>query len=220
MAYSISASIELSVPSTICSTIGSTSRRGSSGAVGHGHCLRCTFIMRCPRGFAGGAHDQDAVRIDLSFWPGKTTVVEPNSSTTAGPSSECPPAARRARRSACRGTRRRNRPAGCRALAARRIARVREAGPLDQPESRDAEIDQLDLLLAGIIVAEGLQMRGVEGVDQAGNELRVDRARRRRYAHFHRLPGVAHVGFAHQRDLRWRDAVARQRRDGVLFQRP
>jgi hypothetical protein len=37
--------MEFSVPSTICRTMGSTSRAGKSGAVGHGHSFECTFII-------------------------------------------------------------------------------------------------------------------------------------------------------------------------------
>src|SRR6516225_10772700 len=65
MAYSISASMELSVPSTICSTMGSTSRRGKSGAVGHGHSLACTFII------AGGPF------VTQTFCDRETSVLYP-----------------------------------------------------------------------------------------------------------------------------------------------
>ncbi len=48
MANSISASIEFSVPSTICNTIGSTAKVSRSGAVGHGCDGWCTFIVTTP----------------------------------------------------------------------------------------------------------------------------------------------------------------------------
>jgi hypothetical protein len=38
--------------------------------------------------------------------------------------------------------------------------------PIDQAEAGDAKIDQLDLLLAGIVVAEGAQMGGVETLEE------------------------------------------------------
>ena len=46
--------------------------------------------------------------------------------------------------------------------------------PFDQPEAGDAEIDQLDLLFAGVIVAERAQVRRVEGVDERSEERGID----------------------------------------------
>ena len=48
--------------------------------------------------------------------------------------------------------------------------------PFDQPEGGDAEVDQLDLLFPGIIVAERAQVRRVEGVDERSEERGIDRA--------------------------------------------
>src|SRR2546425_635215 len=62
--------------------------------------------------------------------------------------------------------------------------------PFDQSKARDAEIDQLDLLLAGIIVAEGTQMRAVECRDETVEEAFVDCARGRRDPDLHRLAAV------------------------------
>jgi len=62
-------------------------------------------------------------------------------------------------------------------------------------------------------------MRDMERIDQRGDERCVDLSGRRRHAHFHGLPGVAHVGFADEGDPRRRDAVPLQRRGGILFQR-
>ena len=65
-------------------------RAGSLGATGHGW----TYGVHVHRTASGvrraGRTDQDAVHIDLETLAGKTTVVEPNSSTTAGPSSRKP----------------------------------------------------------------------------------------------------------------------------------
>src|ERR1700674_5634634 len=63
----------------------------------------------------------------------------------------------------------------------RRCARrePRHRRPLDRAEAGYAQIDDLDLLLAGIVVAEGAQMRGVKRLDRAAHERRVDRAARR-----------------------------------------
>src|SRR5262249_59215535 len=75
---------------------------------------------------------------------------------------------------------------GADGLARRRRGAARgELGyirPLDQPEAGDAEIDQLDLLLPGVIVAERTQVRRVEGIDERGEDRGIDRARGRRYA--------------------------------------
>ncbi len=97
-------------------------------------------------------------------------MVEPNSSTTAGPSTR---EARR-QRGAVVDRRVLERAAEIDRAAAlsARLRRCSAASfgmlrPLDHAEAGDAEIDQLDLLLAGIIVAEGAQMRGVEGARSA-----------------------------------------------------
>src|SRR5262249_23470093 len=80
--------------------------------------------------------------------------------------------------------------------------------PLDQPEAGDAEVDQLDLLLAGVIVAERAQVRGVEGIDERGEERGIDRAGGRRDADLHRLAGIADVGLARDADARGIDPIA------------
>src|SRR5262249_56271299 len=76
-------------------------------------------------------------------------------------------------------------------VAARR--ELRDVRPLDDAETRDAEIDHLDLLLARVVVAEAFEVPGVEGLDQAGEERRIDRPTWRRDPHLHRLAGVAHI---------------------------
>ena len=97
-------------------------------------------------------------------WPGKTTVVEPNSSTTAGPSSRKPAASDRALvdRRVPEGAVEIHRPAAALRRRGRADVELGNARPLDQPETGHAEIDQLDLLLAGVVVAESLEMGGVE----------------------------------------------------------
>src|SRR5262249_4884206 len=74
--------------------------------------------------------------------------------------------------------------------------------PLDHAEAGDAEVHQLDLLAAGVVVAEGAQMGGVEGVNQCFQEPRIDRARWRPYPHLHRLAGVTDISFAGEADAR------------------
>ena len=93
-------------------------------------------------------------------------------------------------------------------IAPSRVASLGMLRPLDQAEARDAEVDQLDLLLAGIVVAEGLQCAALKAPISAGQEARIDRAAGRGDAHLHRLAGVANVGLAHQPDARALDAVA------------
>src|SRR5262249_37091042 len=90
--------------------------------------------------------------------------------------------------------------------------------PLDQPEGGDAEIDQLDLLFAGVIVAERAQVRRVEGVDERGEEPGIDRAGGRRDANLHRLAGVADVGCGGDADARKIDPVAYEAVDGIFLQ--
>ena len=103
----------------------------------------------------------------------------------------------------------------------RRWAARRELGysrPFDQSEAGDAEIDQLDFLFPGVIVAEGAQVRRVEGVDERGEERGIDRAGGRRDAHLHRLPGVANVGFARDANARRIDAVAHEAVERIFLQ--
>jgi hypothetical protein len=89
----------------------------------------------------------------------------------------------------------------------RRQRELRQARTLDQPEAGDAEIHQLDLLLARIVVAEGAPVHRVKGVDEALQKRRIDRACWRRHSHFHGLSGVAQVRLAHHPHARRRDAV-------------
>src|SRR5580704_8666299 len=67
MAYSISASIELRVPSTICRMMGSMSRAPSRGAVGHGQICDCTFLDTLSSASLVGnvLHDQNTALVDL-----------------------------------------------------------------------------------------------------------------------------------------------------------
>ena len=77
------------------------------------------------------------------------------------------------------------------------------ARPVDHAEAGHAEIDQLDLLLAGVVVAEGAcRCAAWKAATRPSRNARVDRAGGRRHAHLHRLPGVAHVGLAHEPDAR------------------
>ena len=208
MAYSISASIEFSVPSTICSTIGSTAVAARCGAVGQG--LRGLRICGCSSNHlelvpSTGAMTRMPCGSTSTYWPGNTTVVEPNSSTTAGPSTRQPGGSDRAvvdRRVPPNAVEIDRAGSPCARGVARAPASFGICGALDHAEAGDAEIDQFDLLLAGVIIAEGSQMRGIEGADQPGEERGIDRAARRGDAHLHRLAGVAHVGFAHQPDAR------------------
>ena len=52
--------------------------------------------------------------------------------------------------------------------------KLRQARPLDHAEARHAEIDDLDLLLGLVVVAEIAPVRGVEGVDQRIDETAID----------------------------------------------
>ena len=189
MAYSISASIELSVPSTICSTIGSMAR-GCAQRRGRPRPGLRLHVHRRPRRLAARAR-RSRMPCVVDLEP-SGREIPPSSSRTPrrrpGRRTRSRPASRRGRRSACRGMRRRNRPAACRRGAGCLAAgELWDRRPLDHAEAGDAEIDDLDLLPAGIIVAEGLEMRGVERVDGAGDERRVDPARRRGNADLHRL---------------------------------
>ena len=144
-------------------------RRGARpGAVGQ----RCLDVAEAHVHARRRCGSQRMTRMPCGRRPVSGRGTPPWSSRTPrrppGPRAVNPAAGWRGRRPACRGTRRRNRPAACpSASAPRRSASFGMLGPLDQAEAGDAEIDQLDLLLAGVIVAEGAQMRGVEGVDQA-----------------------------------------------------
>ena len=61
-------------------------------------------------------------------------------------------------------------------------------------------------------------MGGVERVDQACEKRGIDRTGRGGHSHFHRLAGIADVGFAHDADACPLDAVALERIDRVLLQ--
>ena len=188
MAYSISASIELSVPSTICSTIGSTVARR---ALRHGGSPIANWIhagawrsvhrsapsawlaapertIRIPCGstsrMLAGKHHRGGAELLDHRRPVEPEARRQHRAVVDRRVAECAVEIDRPH-----GLARRRRPA-----ARGELGQLR---PLDQPEAGDAEIDQLDLLLAGIVVAEGAQMRGVEGVDQAGEE-RCRRPRR------------------------------------------
>ncbi len=63
-----------------------------------------------------------------------------------------------------------NRPAGPGSGVGRAPRKPRHLRPFNQTEAGDAEIDQLDLLLTGVIIAEGPAMRRIEGTDQSGKE--------------------------------------------------
>ena len=136
-------------------------------------------------------------------WPGNTTVVEPNSSITAGPSSRWPAGQGGAvmDRRVAEGAVEIDLAVGFRrGRAARPRRQLRQARPLDQPEAGDAEVHQFHLLLPRVIIPEGAAMHGMEGSDQRREERGVDRAGRRRHPHLHGLAGVAQVGFAHHAD--------------------
>ena len=90
--------------------------------------------------------------------------------------------------------------------------------PIDQAEAGDAEIYQLDLLLAGIVVAEGAQMGGVEALDEAVEKGPIHRACGRGDSHLHRLPAIAHVGFPHDPHSLGSDAVILKGCQRMLFQ--
>src|SRR6202161_2141556 len=51
--------------------------------------------------------------------------------------------------------------------------KLRNGGTVDHAEPGDAEIDDLDFLLTGVIVAESPQMRVVESLDDIGDECTV-----------------------------------------------
>src|SRR5205085_12221005 len=89
---------------------------------------------------------------------------------------------------------------------------------LDQAETGDTEIYQLNFLLAGIVVAEGAQMRGMEGVDQAAEKARVDLAGGCRDAYLHGLAGVTNVGLARDADAGRRNAVALERHQRIALE--
>ena len=176
MAYSISASIEFSVPSTICSTIGSTGvavaqRRGRPrmAAVRSMHVHGVTSRRRGSAGstrmpcgstssiLAGKHHGRRAELLDHG------RPVEP----AAGRQRRAVIDRRVAERAVEIDRRGSTFGAG---VAPRACASFGMLRPLDQAEAGDAEIDQFDLLLARIIVAEGALVRGVEGVDQRRRE--------------------------------------------------
>src|SRR5262249_5229767 len=93
----------------------------------------------------------------------------------------------------------------------RRGAARRELGyfrPFDQPKAGNAEIDELDLLFPGVIVAERAQVRRVEGIDERCQKCGIDRAGGRRDADLHRLAGIADIGLARDPDARKIDPVA------------
>ncbi len=50
-------------------------------------------------------------------------------------------------------------------------------------------------------------MRGMESIDDAAEERHIDLSGGRRHAHFHRLSGVTHIGFAGEPNARTRDAI-------------
>ena len=190
------------------------------GAVGHGSPVACTFIAPPPR-LARGPHDQNAMRIDLELLAGKhhgrgAELLDHGGSVEPEPGGERRSLIdRRLPKGALRRT-----PAGCRVSASRprRLSSLGMLGRSIIPKPDTAEIDELHLLLAGIVVAEGLEMGGVERSDETLDERTADRARGRGDAYLHGLAGIAHVGFAHEPDARTLDAVAFQGGGGVGFQ--
>src|SRR5713226_4144905 len=220
MAYSISASIEFSVPSTICSTIGSTDTASRSGAVGQGWLLWWMFIGPPPAS-ASRAESQEyhadrprhidrGIPRSSSRTPPRRRVHRPDRPMAAmyGHTPAYP-------KTACR-----NKPHGWIWNGiARAPSKLRHSRSLDHAKAGNAEIDQLDLLPAGIVIAEGFEMRGIEGADQSRQKRLVYRTAGRRHPHLHRLPGIANVGFADQANARGFDAVPLQCRGGLAFQR-
>ena len=130
------------------------------GAVGQG-CLRCGgagFIASTSAGGALERHDQHAMRIDLEILAGKH---DGGGAELLDDGRSVEPEARQQRRAVVD---RRVAEGAVEIDRADRLARRRRAvalgelgnaRALDQAEAGDAEVDQLDLLLAGVVVAEG-----------------------------------------------------------------
>src|ERR1700677_324246 len=168
MAYSISASIELSVPSTICNTMGSMWRVPRQGAVGHGQICGCTFIgtpsWACLVGILRGLHNQNTALVDRERLSGKYHRGRTEFLNHGGPV--------KMKTGRQRGTiiDRRIAEGATEIGGAHAALRLRpgcrgdfgNSRTIDDAETRDAKIDNLDFLLAGIIVTEGLAMRSVE----------------------------------------------------------
>src|SRR6476659_11451060 len=88
------------------------------------------------------------------------------------------------------GTGEKHRPAVALRRHGRADVELGNARAVDHSETGHSEIDQLHFLLAGVVVAEGLEMGGVERSDETLDERTADRARGRGDAYLHGLAGI------------------------------
>src|SRR6516165_5623765 len=229
MAYSISASMEFNVPSTICSTTGSTGvaaaargRRGcASEEMGRALTLRPYFPARGVGKSGDWTNNQDAVRIDGELLlredhGGRAELLDHRGTLQLQARSKRPTIVNRrvAKRSVEIDL-----TTFVRGICPVRAGKLRYLRPFDQAKSRHAEIHELDLLLAGIVVPERAQMCGMECRDQINEESPIDGPARRSNSDFHRLTGIADIGLAYELNACRIDAVAFERINRVCFQR-